>query len=92
MADVEWNDLEIGHSSLKELVEYWRDEYDWRKYETFLNTFSHFKTPIQIDGFESLDIHFIHHCSSRDDAIPLLFLHGWFVTPRNMIPWPLTQV
>ncbi|KAJ4137296.1 hypothetical protein NW768_002879 [Fusarium equiseti] len=26
MADVEWNDLEIGHSSFRELVEYWRDE------------------------------------------------------------------
>ncbi|KAH7196527.1 Alpha/Beta hydrolase protein [Fusarium flagelliforme] len=77
MADVEWNDLEIGHSSFKELVEYWRDEYDWRRYEAFLNTFNHFKTPIQVDGFETLDIHFIHENSSRDDAIPLLFLHGW---------------
>jgi hypothetical protein len=77
MADVEWNDLEIGHSSFKELVEYWLDEYDWRKYEAFLNTFNHYKTPIQVDGFESLDIHSFHHKSPREDAIPLLFLHGW---------------
>ncbi|KAG7430756.1 putative epoxide hydrolase [Fusarium oxysporum f. sp. raphani] len=77
MADVEWNDLEIGHSAFKEVVEFWRDEYDWRKYEVFLNTFNHFKAPIQVDGFEPLDIHFLHHRSSREDAIPLVFVHGW---------------
>ena len=82
MANVEWNDLEIGHSAFKETVEFWRDNYDWRKYETFLNdNFQHFKTPIQVDGFESLDIHFLHHRSPREDAIPLLFVHGWFVSP-----------
>ncbi|OLN83428.1 putative epoxide hydrolase 1 [Colletotrichum chlorophyti] len=89
MADVEWNDLEIGHSSFKELVEFWRDEYDWRKYESFLNTFNHFRTSIQVQGFESLDIHFLHHKSSRADAIPLLFVHGWpgsFLESIKLIP------
>ncbi|KAI1068174.1 hypothetical protein LB507_004372, partial [Fusarium sp. FIESC RH6] len=62
--------------SRSELVECWRDEYDWRKFEAFLNTFNHYKTQIEVDGFESLDIHFIHQKSSREDAIPLLFLHG----------------
>jgi hypothetical protein len=77
MGQVGWNDLEVGHASFVKLVEYWRDEYDWRKYEAHINTFSHFKTPIQIEGFEPLDIHFLHHRSSRADAIPLLFVHGW---------------
>ncbi|RBR25422.1 uncharacterized protein FIESC28_01859 [Fusarium coffeatum] len=89
MADVESNDLEIGHSSFKELVEYWRDEYDWRKYEAFLNTLNHFKTPIQVDGFEPLNIHYIHQKSSREDAIPLLFLHGWpgsFLEVTKILP------
>lgn len=79
MANVEWNDLEIGHSAFKEVVEFWRDKYDWREYETFLNTFNHFKAPIQVDGFELLDIHFLHYQSSRQDAIPLIFVHGWSV-------------
>ncbi|TVY63011.1 putative epoxide hydrolase [Fusarium oxysporum f. sp. cubense] len=89
MADVEWNDLEIGHSAFKEIVEFWRDEYDWRKYEAFLNTFNHFKAPIQVDGFEPLDIHFLHHRSSREDAIPLVFVHGWpgsFLEATKILP------
>ncbi|KAF4473206.1 epoxide hydrolase [Fusarium agapanthi] len=89
MADVEWNDLEIGHSAFKEVVEFWRDEYDWRKYEAFLNTFNHFKTPIQVNGFEPLDIHFLHHRSSREDAIPLIFVHGWpgsFLEATKILP------
>ncbi|EXM26041.1 hypothetical protein V3481_013054 [Fusarium oxysporum f. sp. vasinfectum] len=89
MADVEWNDLEIGHSAFKEVVEFWRDEYDWRKYEAFLNTFNHFKAPIQVDGFEPLDIHFLHHRSSRQDAIPLVFVHGWpgsFLEATKILP------
>ncbi|KAF5240405.1 hypothetical protein FANTH_9665 [Fusarium anthophilum] len=89
MADVEWNDLEIGHSAFKEVVEFWRDEYDWRKYEAFLNTFNHFKTLIQVDGFEPLDIHFLHHRSSTEDAIPLIFVHGWpgsFLEATKILP------
>ncbi|KAF7553412.1 hypothetical protein G7Z17_g3641 [Cylindrodendrum hubeiense] len=89
MADVEWNDLEIGHIAFKELVKFWRDEYDWRKFEVHLNTFHHFKTPIQVTGFEALDIHFLHHRSSRPDAIPLLFVHGWpgsFLESLKLIP------
>ncbi|KAL5614012.1 hypothetical protein FOVSG1_003075 [Fusarium oxysporum f. sp. vasinfectum] len=89
MADAEWNDLEIGHSAFKEVVEFWRDEYDWRKYEAFLNTFNHFKAPIQVDGFEPLDIHFLHHRSSREDAIPLVFVHGWpgsFLEATKILP------
>lgn len=82
MADAEWNELEIGHASFKEIVEFWRDEYDWRKYEKFLNdNYNHFKTPIQVPGFETLDTHFLHHRSDRADAIPLLFVHGWLVLP-----------
>ncbi|KAH7120258.1 Alpha/Beta hydrolase protein [Dactylonectria estremocensis] len=89
MADVEWNDLEIGHIAFKDLIEFWRDEYDWRKFEVYLNTFHHFKTTIQVTGFEGLDIHFLHHRSSRPDAIPLLFVHGWpgsFLESLKLIP------
>ena len=33
MADVEFHDLEMPFSEFKELVEYWRDSYDWPKQE-----------------------------------------------------------
>ena len=57
---------------MRELVAYWRDEYDWREQERRLNRFDHFKT--NIDG---LDIHFIHQRSANPDAFPLMVIHGW---------------
>jgi pimeloyl-ACP methyl ester carboxylesterase len=57
---------------LDELLEYWRNEFDWRAEERKLNEFDHFKT--NIDG---LDLHFIHQRSSRLDAMPLVLTHGW---------------
>ena len=57
---------------MRELVAYWRDDYDWREQERRLNRFDHFKT--NIDG---LDIHFIHQRSANPDAFPLMVIHGW---------------
>jgi epoxide hydrolase len=57
---------------VRELVDYWRDEYDWRAQEARLNELDHFRT--RIDG---QSIHFVHARSPRDDALPLLLLHGW---------------
>jgi pimeloyl-ACP methyl ester carboxylesterase len=57
---------------LAELVDYWREEYDWRAQEARLNELAHFRT--RIDG---QSIHFVHARSQRDDAFPLLLLHGW---------------
>jgi epoxide hydrolase len=57
---------------VRDLVEYWRDGYDWRAEEAKLNQFDHFRT--DIDG---QSIHFIHARSERADAFPLLIIHGW---------------
>jgi pimeloyl-ACP methyl ester carboxylesterase len=57
---------------VRELVEYWRDGYDWRAQEARLNQLDNFRTTI--DG---QSIHFIHARSPREDAFPLLLLHGW---------------
>jgi pimeloyl-ACP methyl ester carboxylesterase len=62
--------IPIGY--LVELVEYWRDEYDWRVQEARLNELEHFRTTI--DG---QSIHFIHARSPHEDALPLLMTHGW---------------
>jgi len=69
--DSDW-DYGTDRDWLKELVEYWRTEYDWRKHERRLNEFDHFRTAI--DG---LDIHFIHQHSRHEDAMPLVITHGW---------------
>src|SRR5262245_58936034 len=57
---------------VRDLVEYWRDKYDWRAQEARLNELPHFRT--RIDG---QSIHFIHARSKRADAFPLLIAHGW---------------
>ncbi|KAI0404475.1 microsomal epoxide hydrolase [Xylaria palmicola] len=62
---------------VKRLVDHWRTDYDWRAAEAKLNELPHFKTRLQATGFEPLDVHFMHVRSSRADAIPLLFVHGW---------------
>ena len=59
-------------AALKELIAYWRIEYDWRRCEARLNAIGQFTT--EIDG---LSIHFLHRRSPREDAIPLVITHGW---------------
>ena len=54
------------------LTAYWRDRYDWRRFEARVNSFPHFR--IRIDG---LGIHFIHARSSHTDAMPIILTHGW---------------
>lgn len=62
---------------VKRLIAYWRDQFDWPKAQEKLNRLPQFTTEIQCDGFESLNIHFLHKKSDVEGAIPLLFVHGW---------------
>ena len=60
---------------LKELVDYWRDEYDWRKHERAINAWPQFKTVI-----DDVPIHFIHVLGkglNGKQATPLILTHGW---------------
>ena len=63
-------------ADVKRLAAYWKDGFDWRKAEAKLNELPSFQTPIQVDGFEPLNIHFVHQKSNINEAIPLLFCHG----------------
>src|SRR3984957_9906094 len=57
---------------LRELVDYWRNEYDWRKHERAINAFANYKT--EIDG---VPIHFIQEPGKGPKPIPLILSHGW---------------
>ena len=57
---------------LRALIDYWRDDYDWRRCEAELNRFPQFRT--NIDG---LGIHFIHAPSRHANALPIILTHGW---------------
>jgi pimeloyl-ACP methyl ester carboxylesterase len=54
------------------LIAYWRDRYDWRRFERRINAFPQFRT--EIDG---LGIHFIQVRSRHADALPIILTHGW---------------
>lgn len=73
---------------LAELLQYWRNDFNWRAQEAVLNQFDQFTT--EIDG---LDMHFIHQRSQNPDAIPLLVVHGWpgSVSEFTKIIGPLTD-
>lgn len=64
-------------SELKRLTEVWRNDFDWRKAEAKINVLPHYTTDIEVEGFGSLNIHFLHSKSPVKTAIPLLFVHGW---------------
>ena len=63
-------------ADVKRLIAYWKDEFDWKKQEADINKLPQFQTQIKVDGYEALNIHFIHQKSTNSKAIPLLFVHG----------------
>ena len=61
---------------IKRLTNHWLQSYDWKKTESKLNELPNRTASITVDGFGSLDLHFLHQ-PSTPDAVPLLFCHGW---------------
>jgi pimeloyl-ACP methyl ester carboxylesterase len=61
---------------LRNLLEHWRNRYDWHAEEAKLNRFAHFRAEVR-----GADIHFIHerarnHAGGRP-ALPLILTHGF---------------
>jgi len=57
---------------MKELIDYWQNEYDWRRIEAELNKYSHFMAKI-----DDSHIHFIHEHGKGPDPTPIIITHGW---------------
>ena len=57
---------------MRQLVDYWRDRFDWRAQEEALNRYHHFKVPLA-----GIDLHFIHEQGKGPNPMPLLLSHGW---------------
>ena len=58
---------------LRDLVDYWRNEFDWRSQEDWLNA----TLPGQRAHVRGIDVHFSHRPGRDPAALPLLLLHGW---------------
>lgn len=76
----------------RDLADYWRRDYDWRRAEALLNGFPQYTTRLDGPG-AGLDIHFLHVRSPNPDALPLLLTHGWpgSVMEFHKVIGPLTD-
>jgi pimeloyl-ACP methyl ester carboxylesterase len=59
-------------ATMKDLVAYWRDGFDWRAQEAALNAWPQFTAPIN-----GIDVHFVHARGVGPDPMPLVLSHGW---------------
>jgi pimeloyl-ACP methyl ester carboxylesterase len=59
-------------SYMQELVDYWRNGYDWRKAEAGLNELPQFTVPLS-----GIEVHFVHQPGAGPAPMPLLLAHGW---------------
>ncbi|MFJ8792233.1 epoxide hydrolase family protein [Streptomyces sp. NPDC102462] len=66
------NSQGVQLAKLTGLLQYWRTQYDWRRFERQINALGQYRT--QIDG---LGIHFLHVRSRHTNATPLILTHGW---------------
>jgi microsomal epoxide hydrolase len=64
--------LGVDLAWLRSMVDYWRTDYDWRRYEAKINEHAQYVTTV--DGQR---VHFFHARSPVADAVPLLLLHGY---------------
>ncbi|MCJ1235221.1 hypothetical protein MMC14_003188 [Varicellaria rhodocarpa] len=63
---------------LKDAKEHWEKNFDWRASEKNINSFPNFTLPVHDDDLDAnFSIHFAGLFSEKEDAIPILLLHGW---------------
>ena len=76
---------------LQELVEYWADEFDWRRREELLNSLPQFRTTADAPGFDQFGLHFVHQpgvgpAPASDRAQPRMAEHALRVPGRRPAP------
>ncbi|TFK97448.1 epoxide hydrolase, partial [Pterulicium gracile] len=65
-------------TDMKRLTKYWKSGFDWKKAEAMLNEgMPQYTMDVDVEGFGSLNVHYVHKLSERVNAIPLVFVHGW---------------
>ncbi|KAH7316980.1 Alpha/Beta hydrolase protein [Stachybotrys elegans] len=83
----EWTIEGPAPQHVEQLAQYWGSVYDWKSVEEKISTdYQHYATVIpEVDNYtHPIPLHFIHHRSKNEDAMPLLLLHGW---PSSFLEW-----
>jgi pimeloyl-ACP methyl ester carboxylesterase len=83
-ADINNEDGRYGvrTADLRDLVDYWLEEFDWRRAERRINEFSQYR--VQLSG---QPVHFIREPGRGPSPIPIILSHGW---PWSF--WDLSKV
>lgn len=82
--EAEWPDPAEGEpwaygtslSAMRDLVDHWRNSYDWRAREAAMNRFPHVLVDVEVDG-AAYTIHMIHVIGKGTNPRPVLISHGW---------------
>lgn len=69
----------VPRTYLQELVEYWRDDFDWRAAEKKINEYEHYR--VEVDG---VAIHLMRKPGIGPNPTPLILTGGW--------PWAFTKM
>jgi pimeloyl-ACP methyl ester carboxylesterase len=72
IANADW-DYGVNGSYLREVVEYWRDTFDWREQEAEINRFDHYRVELG----EGVPVHYIHQEGKGPNPLPIILSHGW---------------
>ncbi|KAH9920474.1 Alpha/Beta hydrolase protein [Fomitopsis serialis] len=86
--DAAWN-YGVPLANVKRLIARWKDGYDWRAAEAGINEIPQFTRDVEVEGFGTLNVHYVHKKSEVKDAIPLVFVHGWpghFLEVKKLLP------
>ncbi|KAK0702453.1 Alpha/Beta hydrolase protein [Apiosordaria backusii] len=63
---------------LADTAHFWANDFDWRSHEKYWNSFPQFTINVTTpsDG-QIFNLHFAALFSQKQDAVPILFSHGW---------------
>ncbi|KZV72720.1 alpha/beta-hydrolase [Peniophora sp. CONT] len=88
LEDSGW-DYGVPLPHIRRLVDRWQSGFSWRAVESEINKLPMFTRSLEVDGFGELNLHYVHKRSTRQNAIPLLFVHGWpgsFLEVEKILP------
>lgn len=82
------NDRRFGVSRdwLSQAKEIWLEAFDWRQQEARINKFPNFKMTVDDPESGEIEVHFLALFSSKTDAIPFIFLHGFPGSVFELLP------
>ncbi|KAH8077246.1 alpha/beta-hydrolase [Cristinia sonorae] len=79
----------VPMDTIRRLTARWKEGFDWRAAEAKINELPQFTRDIDVEGFGTLNIHYVHQKTDAKGAIPLLFIHGWpghFMEVSKLLP------